>query len=419
MKANWFKPFQGMEAKDVKHILQKLIDGKILLKKAPKSEDTRDDLQSFCTWMKVEDHLFEEVIRFFDSKFKKGVTRRELRKKYNVTRTFMKEIISLLSETDVGALKRNVKLKGVPAVLENKLIALHREATSGKLDGRKVTFEGLFKVLFSLFSKCQDVKFVMVMYLLPIAILDFLSSFEKFEKLDQKITFQYFVGIYEPDKLNEEANIPVQGQGFLKVVVLVFAKGKEYLHFPTEKRINLNCRRPADVKDSTYDVLRVRQEMTNDGGETFTEKSIDVHEENESETNEDNEVSTEEKTDINEENEPGYYEDNEVFTEETPDVNVGETQMEHDTLISETVDVIEQGADEENEPEVHVVEQDQHLQVVPTNVREINNDNISVARVTTDGHTSDEVTIDEDNEQNCKEDIATTLIRVEDPKSAV
>ncbi|KAL3682250.1 hypothetical protein R1sor_000272 [Riccia sorocarpa] len=335
----------------------------------------------------------------------------------------MKEIISLLSEADVGALKRNVKLKGVPAVLENKLIALHRKTTSEKLSGRKIpysivetcgdlssskipvdisspelviadlttspewqkaTFEGLFKVLFSLFSKCQDVKFVMVVYLLPTAILDFLSSFQKFEKLDQKITFQYFVGIYEPDKLNEEANIPVHGQGFLKV----------------------------------------RQEITNDGDKTFTEKSTDVNEENESETNEDNEVSTEEKTDAIEEDEAGVY------------------------VIDQDQNL--EGADEENEPEVHVVDQDQHLRVVPTNGRKINDDNISIARVTTDGQTSDEVvvvkelgsgkdtftigniekfgniekvTIDEDHEKNFKEDIATTLIRVEDqvlydPKSA-
>ncbi|KAL3697135.1 hypothetical protein R1sor_011211 [Riccia sorocarpa] len=267
----------------------------------------------------------------------------ELMKKYNITRTFMKEIISLLFETDVGTLKRNVKLKGVPAVLKNKLIALHRETTSGKLSGRKVhysivetcgdlssskisvdissselviadlttspewqkaTFEGLFKILFSLFSKCQDVKFIIVVYLLPTTILDFLSSFEKFEKLDQKITFQYFVGNYEPDKMNEEGNIPVHDQGFLKVVVLVFAKGNEYLHFLNEKRIHLNCRRPANVKDyylrrhkgtldsdrkswilnhaPTWNMVdsqeterygRVLQEATNDEEEAFTKKS--------------------------------------------------------------------------------------------------------------------------------------------------
>ncbi|KAL3696610.1 hypothetical protein R1sor_010686 [Riccia sorocarpa] len=140
MRANWFKPFQGMEAKEVKRILEKLMEEKLLLRKSSKSDDARDDLQTFCTWMKIEDRLFEEIIRFFETKFSKGVTRKQLRREYPISRSFLKEIQSLLAEEDVAALKRNAKWEGVPAVLETKLIALHKAATSELISDRKDPF---------------------------------------------------------------------------------------------------------------------------------------------------------------------------------------------------------------------------------------------------------------------------------------
>ncbi|KAL3691311.1 hypothetical protein R1sor_004962 [Riccia sorocarpa] len=302
MRANWFKPFQGMEAKEVKRILEKLMEGKLLLRKSSKSGDARDDLQTFCTWMKIEDRLFEEIIRFFETKFSKGVTRKQLRREYHISRSFLKEIQSLLAEEDVAALKRNAKWKGVPAVLENKLIALHKAATSELISDRKdpfsiietcgdltsskipvdvsspqlviadltaspewekSTFEGMFKVLISLFSKCSDVQFVLVVYLLPIAVSDFLSSFKRFESMDPKITFDYFLGFYEPDKVREKCTKPVKDQGFIKAVVFVTAKGKEFGDCPEGKKITLLSRK----SETAGDYYKLKPD-----GETETQK---------------------------------------------------------------------------------------------------------------------------------------------------
>ncbi|KAL3683580.1 hypothetical protein R1sor_001602 [Riccia sorocarpa] len=255
MRANWFKPFQGMEAKEVKRILEKLMEGKLLLRKSSKSDDARDDLQTFCTWMKIEDRFFEEIIRFFETKFSKGVTRKQLRREYHISRSFLKEIQSLLAEEDVAALKRNAKWKGVPAVLENKLIALcsFPQLVIADLtvspEWEKSTFEGMFKVLISLFSKCSDVQFVLVVYLLPIAVSDFLSSFKRFESMDPKITFDYFLGFYEPDKVREKCTKPVKDQGFIKAVVFVTAKGKEFGDCPEEKKITLLSRKSETAGD--------------------------------------------------------------------------------------------------------------------------------------------------------------------------
>ncbi|KAL3681861.1 hypothetical protein R1sor_024817 [Riccia sorocarpa] len=288
MKANWFKPFQGMETKDVKNILELLLKGKVLLRKAPNFEDPREDLQTFCSWMKTEDRLFDEIIRFFNHRFNIGVTRRELRKKYHLTRKILKEILSLLSEEHVAALKRNVKWKGVPPVLENKLTVLYREVTAGtvskrlvpysiietsgdlvssklpldvsspdlviadltaSLDWKQETFEGMFKVLFSLFPQCRDIKFVLVVYLLPSAVLDFLSSFLKFERLEPVITFKHFLGFYEPERRMDTTGLPVKGQGFIKGVVFVTAEGQEFPQCLEDRRITLDCRKPLDDKN--------------------------------------------------------------------------------------------------------------------------------------------------------------------------
>ncbi|KAL3676077.1 hypothetical protein R1sor_026025 [Riccia sorocarpa] len=113
---------------------------KLLLRKSPKFDYTRGDLQAYCTWMKIEDRSFEEVIRFFDKRYNKGVTRKDLRRRYHITRKFLKETISLLSEKDVASLKRNVKWKGVLAILENKLIALYKEANAEEYCGRIVPY---------------------------------------------------------------------------------------------------------------------------------------------------------------------------------------------------------------------------------------------------------------------------------------
>ncbi|KAL3689375.1 hypothetical protein R1sor_015684 [Riccia sorocarpa] len=243
MKGNWFKPFQGMELQCVNSILGKLLGGELLLRKSNKFVDDREDLQSFCTWMKIEDRLFDEMIRFFGIKFDKGVTRKELSKKYNVTSKFLKEVQSLLFEEDMAALKRNVKWKGVPAVLENKLVALYREATAEKVDQSKVTFEGMFNVLISLFSKCEDMKFVLVVYLLPTAISDIIASFKKFDSLVPRIVFDYYIGFYEPERAIEDSKRPVKGQAFLKMVVFVTAEGKEFQNCSIEKKIDLSCRK--------------------------------------------------------------------------------------------------------------------------------------------------------------------------------
>ncbi|KAL3682288.1 hypothetical protein R1sor_000310 [Riccia sorocarpa] len=142
MKANWFKPFQSMDAKDVKAILEMIHGKKLILCKGPKLEDPRDNLHVHCTWMKIEERLFDEVIRFFDVKFSQGFTRKELRRKYKVTRKFLKKTLSLLSEHDVAGLGRNVKwiACAVPTVLENKLIALYREATTKCFGERMVPY---------------------------------------------------------------------------------------------------------------------------------------------------------------------------------------------------------------------------------------------------------------------------------------
>ncbi|KAL3687468.1 hypothetical protein R1sor_013777 [Riccia sorocarpa] len=287
MKANWFKPFQGMEKKNVKKILEKLLDGKLLLRKGTKSDDMREDLQSYCAWMKMEERLLEEIIRFYDSRYNKGVLRKELKRKHKITRTFLKEIILLLSDGDVAMLKRNVKWKGVPSVLENKLVVVCKEVnalecsdrivpfsiieTCGDLlsskipvdvtgpelvvadltaspDWDKNTFEGMFKVLFSLFTESRDIKFTLVVYLLPTAILDFLTSYQKFEGADAGIKFKPFWGYYEPEKPNEGAGIPIKGQGFLKVVLFITAKGQDFAKCPHDRRINLFCKKPVEVE---------------------------------------------------------------------------------------------------------------------------------------------------------------------------
>ncbi|KAL3693002.1 hypothetical protein R1sor_006653 [Riccia sorocarpa] len=73
-----------METNDVEEILEMLLEGQLILRKAPKVVDTRDDL-----------HVYE-----------------------------------------VAALKRNIKWKGVPTVLENKLTALYKEGNEGYLNER-------------------------------------------------------------------------------------------------------------------------------------------------------------------------------------------------------------------------------------------------------------------------------------------
>ncbi|KAL3687116.1 hypothetical protein R1sor_013425 [Riccia sorocarpa] len=189
-------------------------------------------------------------------KFEKEITRKELSKDYNVTKKFLKEVLSLLSEKDVAELKRNVKWKGVPTVLENKLLALYREATKEKFSKRKVPY--------SIVETCGD----LTSSKLPVdisapelvfadltsspdwnqatfedAITELKASFKKFESIGPKITFCCYIGFYEPENAKEKTKHPVIGQIFLKVVVLITAEGKEFLNCPVEKKINLSCRK--------------------------------------------------------------------------------------------------------------------------------------------------------------------------------
>ncbi|KAL3682632.1 hypothetical protein R1sor_000654 [Riccia sorocarpa] len=106
------------------------------------------------------------------------------------------------------------------------------------------SFEGMFKVLFSLFPECRDIQFLLVVYLLPTAVLDFLSSFKTFNRLEPIITFKPYIGFYEPEKQVDPSNNPVKSQGFIKVVVFVSAEGKDFPECPIEKKINLHSKKP-------------------------------------------------------------------------------------------------------------------------------------------------------------------------------
>ncbi|KAL3678680.1 hypothetical protein R1sor_021636 [Riccia sorocarpa] len=255
------------------------------MKKRARVEKPKDDT-AYCAWMKIEERLFDGIIRFFDKTFNKGVTRKELKKTYRVDRKFLKEITSFLSEAEVAALKRNIKWKGIPTVLENKLTALYKEGnegylnekmepysiveTCGDLGSSKVPLDvsspelviadlttspdwdqSSFERLFSLFYQCRDIKFVLVAYILDAVILDFLTLFNKFKHLELAISFKFHVGFYEADMKKEESKFPMKGQGFLKVVVFITAHGQEFSECPLDRKTNLLCKKPL-VDDDYY-----------------------------------------------------------------------------------------------------------------------------------------------------------------------
>ncbi|KAL3696609.1 hypothetical protein R1sor_010685 [Riccia sorocarpa] len=67
--------------------------------------------------------------------------------------------------------------------------------------------------------------------------------------MDPKITFDYFLGFYEPDKVREKCTKPVKDQGFIKAVIFVTAKGKEFGDCPEEKKITLLSRKSETAGD--------------------------------------------------------------------------------------------------------------------------------------------------------------------------
>ncbi|KAL3697259.1 hypothetical protein R1sor_011335 [Riccia sorocarpa] len=220
MRTNWFKPFQGMDCRDVKDILEMILEGKLLLRKAPRSEDPRDDLPAYCTWMKIEERLFDEVIR--EASAERVSERND---PYTIIET-CGDLIS--SKLPLGVAYRELVIADLTASPEWDLSS----------------FEGMFKVLFSLFPECRDIQFLLVVYLLPTAVLDFLSSFKTFNRLEPIITFKPYIGFYEPEKQVDRSNDPMKSLGFIKVVVFVSAEGKDFPECPIEKKINLHSRKP-------------------------------------------------------------------------------------------------------------------------------------------------------------------------------